>query len=84
MKEVIETAKEHCIHPDCIYRQYIEGGHLPICGYAAVEGKSRGCKISECDKYTPGDKVKARMRQDVVIFWEFDLYDEGSDNYFDR
>lgn len=73
-----EFVKQQCQHKDCIYRQYIEGGHVPICGYASVQGKSRGCSISECDKYTPGRKVKPKMRQDAVIVWEYDIYDKKS------
>lgn len=48
---MIETVKEHCKHIDCSYRKYI-GKWTPYCDYIGATGVSRGCKISECDKYT--------------------------------
>lgn len=74
VKEPIEEVKTHCIHKDCIYRGQIDAGWTPVCLYAMYEGKARGCKISECDKYTPGKKIKAKLRDDIVIYWETELY----------
>lgn len=50
---MIETVKEHCAHPDCMYRVKIGKGD-PICSYAEREHRLRGCDISKCDKYKPG------------------------------
>lgn len=73
--EKIETVKEHCKHEDCIYRAHIDGGNIPICYYAVLECKSRGCKISECDKYRGGKPLKARMNLEYMLFWEYELKD---------
>lgn len=75
MQEEIETVKTHCRHTDCIYRSHIDGGNTPICYYAVLEGKSRGCKISECNKYKGGTPIKARMDWEYVLFWEYELKD---------
>ena len=50
-EEKIETVLEHCQHPDCSYRKRIND-YTPYCDYIGAEGKSRKCRISECDKYT--------------------------------
>lgn len=76
-EEVVELAKDFC-PDDCVYLTLIEGS-VPACYYAATEHEVRGCKISECDKYTPGEKVKARMRRDYVIWWECELYGDDAD-----
>lgn len=76
-KEEIELASEWCPR-DCIYLTYIDGW-CPACYYAATEHQVRGCKISECDKYTPGEKIRARMKRDYVIWWELELYGEDAD-----
>ena len=46
-----ETVRSHCKHRDCSYRKYLDG-HTPYCDYIGATGRSRGCEISECDKYT--------------------------------
>lgn len=74
MQEV-ETAKECCKHDDCIYRSYIDGGNTPICYYAVLEGQSRGCKISECDKYKGGKALRPKMNIEYMLFWEYELND---------
>ena len=76
-----ETVAENCPHKDCIYRSSIcFGNRIPVCLYAVFEYKARGCKISECDKYQSGKKIKAKMREDTVIFWETELYGSQDDN----
>ena len=75
-----ETVKENCSHPDCVYRSHIAGGVTPVCIYALIEGRSRNCKISECDKYKGGKKTKAKMREDIVIYWERETYGSTDDN----
>lgn len=81
MQEEIELVATHCKHPDCIYRSVMYfDGKTPICVYAMIENEVRGCKISECNKYKKGTKTKARMREDVVIFWETELYGNTDDN----
>lgn len=81
MQEEHELVSTHCKHPDCVYRGTIQvDGATPICMYAIIENKVRRCKISECDKYKPGKKTKPRMREDVVIFWETELYGITDDN----
>lgn len=77
--EAIETVLEHCRHPECVYRSQIEGGNTPICFYAVLAGQSRGCKISECDKYKDGRKIRPRMKEQYIIWWETELYDEDAD-----
>ena len=47
----IEYVSTHCKHKDCSYRKLL-GTWIPYCDYIGATGKSRGCKISECDKYT--------------------------------
>ena len=74
-----ETVKEHCKHKDCIYRVYIDGGNIPICYYAVLERKSRGCKISECDKYKAGVKTQPRMKPEYWIEWEREIYGTSED-----
>lgn len=78
-KETVELCSTHCKHVGCIYRSQIDGGRIPICFYAAMAGEPRRCKISECDKYKDGRKVRPRMRIDYTIEWECDLYDEDAD-----
>lgn len=47
----METVAKDCKHKDCSYRKKFHGW-TPYCDYIGATGKSRGCKISECDKYT--------------------------------
>lgn len=77
--ETVELCSTHCRHKDCIYRGQIDAGHTPVCLYAMYEGKARGCRISECDKYKAGKKIKARLREDIIIYWETELYGEDTD-----
>lgn len=53
MTEPIETVAEHCQHEDCAYRRLFRK-NLPYCAYAAYEHQTRGCPISECNRYKPG------------------------------
>lgn len=70
MQEV-ETVDAHCKHPDCGYRCHLEGQSY-YCGYCLIEKHSRGCKISECDKYTSNRK-KVTMTEDGLWFvWEME------------
>lgn len=79
-KEELETVAEHCKHNECIYRSTIEGGLTPICFYAVLAEEPRGCKISECDKYKDGRKIRPRLkREDFVIWWECEFYGEDAD-----
>ena len=77
--ESIELVSECCEHLDCMYRSQIYGGFIPICYYAVIEGHSRECRISECDKYKAGEPKIPRMAKDYVICWEYGLYDEYAD-----
>lgn len=77
--EIVETVLEHCRHPECIYRSQIDGGQTPICFYAVLAGELRGCRISDCDKYKDGRRVRPRMREDFEIWWECEFYDEDAD-----
>ena len=79
MQDEVETVARHCRHTDCVYRQSIDGGSTPICGYILVENESRKCKISECDKYRQGEKVQPRINTEFILFWEYDFYDEDAD-----
>ena len=51
MDKEYETVQEHCKHPDCSYRKTMSS-IIPYCDYIGATGKRRGCKISECNKYT--------------------------------
>lgn len=77
MQEDVELAKDYC-PSDCYYRSYIDGGNVPICFYAVIEQRSRGCRISECDKYRQGTPKRAVMQRDYMIMWEYD-YDDDAD-----
>ncbi len=56
-----ETVKEHCKHKDCVYRGVLSG--TPTCDYIFREGHSRGCSISECNKYKTGFKKKVNSSE---------------------
>lgn len=73
MQEV-ETVAEHCKHEDCIYRGRLHACGIPICQFILVEGESRKCPISECNRYKPGEKVQPRMLDDYTIMWEYEVY----------
>lgn len=79
MKKEIELVSTHCKHKDCIYRKEIASGGTPFCFYAAMEHQARGCKISECDKYKAGDKIKPHINARTDIIWEYEFYDESYD-----
>ena len=81
MSEEVELM-DKCLHDDCVYRGYIYlDGQEPVCQYALVECKARGCKISECDKYRAGKKIRARLRrEDIVIYWERELYGDETNS----
>lgn len=64
---------------NCMYRTYIDGGATPICYYAVIMQKSRGCRISECDKYKAGRPKQPRMKEEYVLYWERELYGEDED-----
>ena len=49
-----ETVKEHCKHKDCMYRGYSKSSRMDFCKYLMITGHSRGCGISDCDKYVKG------------------------------
>lgn len=70
-----QTVKHHCTHEDCIYRQTIDSGRTPICGYMVITGKSRGCSIADCDKYEAGVKTQPRLTDSTVITWEYTKHD---------
>ena len=78
-EEIEETVANSCRHPECIYRSQIDGGNTPICFYAVLAGEPRRCKISECDKYKDGRKVRPRMKVDYTIWWECEYDDEDAD-----
>lgn len=49
----METVDKDCKHKDCSYRKLLQVGRwTEYCDYIGATGKSRKCKISECDKYT--------------------------------
>ena len=79
MQQEVETVAEKCPRNDCIYRVLIDGGRTPVCYYAVIEEKSRGCPISQCDKYQSGRKKGPRMKVDYTIYWEYECYDEDAD-----
>lgn len=56
-----ETVMEDCKHPDCSYRRKLGNDYTEYCDYIGSTGHSRGCKISECDKYTSGNVTFPEM-----------------------
>lgn len=72
MSKTIETVDTHCKYIDCIYRKSFDASGRECCMYAALEHQVRGSKISECTRYTPGRKIKPRMRVTTEIEWEYD------------
>ena len=70
----IETVREHCTHEDCVYRRCLKNG-LPYCDYIGVEKHSRGCDISNCDKYKPGRKTRPRMHERYELYWDLEIYE---------
>lgn len=79
--ERIELCEELC--PDnCVYRVPLNGTNLPICYYCVMENvPTRGCKISECDKYKAGAKTQPRMKPEYIIEWDIELYGRSEDDY---
>lgn len=75
MQNEYETMKE-CRHPRCIYRSTINSGRIDVCTYTLQTGKSRNCKISECDKYKDGLKKKPTMTKEGYIKWVVELYEK--------
>lgn len=71
-KKTIETVNEHCKHEDCIYRAHLTGSDSKIeyCDYLCMVGKSRGCKISECDKYVKGKRKLRGINLNGYVVWE--------------
>lgn len=78
MQEAEELCAKLC-PKDCVYMAYIDGGWTPICYYAVIMRKCRGCRISECDKYKAGKPLKPRIRDEYVIYWEREIYGEDAD-----
>lgn len=72
LMEVIETVDEHCKHPDCVYRMKLVHGYPmgEFCNYSGIMGRSRGCSISECDKYRAGRR-SCRMTRGTLE-WRID------------
>lgn len=48
-KPHFETVQYDCKHKNCRYRG--RGSGFDTCDYILIEGHSRGCDISTCDKY---------------------------------
>lgn len=81
MAKEIETVELHCKHPDCIYRIKLSGGRYECCMYAAIEHQCRGCKISECDKFKHGAKIKPMLTINTDIVWEIEYYEDEDGRY---
>lgn len=79
--ENIELVADLC-PKDCVYRTTLDGGGTPCCIYILCEDKSRGCKVSECDKYKAGERVRPRMTDEYVIWWEREIYGENGDPFW--
>lgn len=80
MQEEIELCERYC-PTDCKYRSSIQSGSVPICYYAVIENvPTRGCKISECDKYIPGQPIKPTLRKDLIIEWLYETYGRTDDD----
>lgn len=72
----MEKVKDVCPE-DCVYRGLVStyGSREPCCLYALMTGMARGCSIADCDKYSPGEKTRPRLREDTVIYWEYETYE---------
>ena len=64
---------EQCVHPNCIYRSTINSGRIEVCTYTLRTGKSRNCKISECDKFKDGLKKKPMITKEGFIRWVVEI-----------
>lgn len=70
----IELVDTHCKHKDCVYRKTMNATRgKDCCMYAAIEHAVRGCKISECNRYTPGRKIRPRLEIGTEIYWEYEI-----------
>lgn len=78
-----EETVAKCCPKDCVYRGMLIGYGTPFCQYALIENECRKCKVSECDKYKHGRPVKARMRPEIWIEWEYE-YGEDADSLWSR
>lgn len=61
----VETVEEHCQHKDCVYRCRLTYD-CDFCNYAVMEGRLRGCPISQCDKY---NNTKKRVTMTAAGLW---------------
>lgn len=70
----VELCTEKC--EGCIYGSTVYA-RTTACLYSIIEGKARGCKISECDKFKRGEKIKPRITREYVLWWECEVYDDN-------
>ena len=54
--EVIEELVNQLCPKDCIYRVPLTPT-TDFCAYCLAKYESRGCKVSECDKYATGTRI---------------------------
>lgn len=76
----VETVEKDCCHKDCFYRMKFDTW-IDFCAYAIIEEHSRGCPISQCDKYRTGRgtrKVSIDFRT-LEYRWYEDNGDDGSE-----
>lgn len=69
----METVDKDCKHKDCAYRMRLApsgGGKTQICAYCMYTGHTRGCKISECDKYVKGKRKMRHGGNDGLMIYE--------------
>lgn len=77
----IETVAKDCKHKNCVYRGHISPINQSTeecCDYILIEGHSRGCPISECNKYRRGKRKKAHSGSYNFV-WKVCDEDEGEE-----
>lgn len=74
--EDIETVDEYCPN-DCVYRVRLCRSTF-FCAYAVMERSSRGCRVSECDKYRVGTKKAVIDSATQQTDWK--VVDDGLDS----
>lgn len=74
-KEGLELVSTHCKHPDCAYRMLLNGV-TEFCGFCLIEGEPRRSPISECTRYSTGER-KVTVNHDTLMFnWWVDDYED--------
>lgn len=79
--DVIETVEKHCLHDDCVYRSTLLSYQIDYCDYITLEGKPRGCPISQCCRYKPGKRKVVMTTRGLWLDWLIDEEKHDSEIY---